>query len=329
MATIRKRGSKWQAQVRRSGHRGISRSFILRKDAVAWAREMEIRAERSDLPPDTKILNSLTLSDVVLRYRDTISIEKRGYQVERAVLTAFLRHHICRKFLSQITTVDFASYRDERLRTIKATTLKRQLSPLQNMFEVAPDEWQLPIRENPLSKLRLTIPPQRRERRLKDSELERLVKSAQRCRNPLVLPLILFALETGMRRGEILSAKWDQVDLQRRSLILPHTKNGHSRVIPLSTKAVGLLTSLAQSDERVFPISANALRLAWERVRARVGLADLHFHDLRHEALSRFFEMGLSVPEVALISGHRDPRMLFRYTHPERAVILAKLDCKT
>ena len=167
MATIRKRGSKWQAQVRRSGHLGISRSFILRKDAVAWAREIEIRAERSDLPPDTKILNRITLSDMVLRYRDTISIKKRGYEVERSVLTAFLRHRICRKSLSQITAEDFAAYRDERLQTIKPSTLRRQFNPLQNMFEIAMIEWNLPIRENPVRRLRIASSDQRRERRLR------------------------------------------------------------------------------------------------------------------------------------------------------------------
>jgi len=72
-------------------------------------------------------------------------------------------------------------------------------------------------------------------------------------------------------------------------------------------------------------MSANAFRLSWERVRKRAGISDLHFHDLRHEAISRFFELGLSVPEVALISGHRDARMLFRYTHPMRETILKQL----
>jgi len=320
MATIRKRDSKWQVQVRRSGHRGISRSFVLRKDAIAWAREMEVRADRSEFPVDTTELNRLTLADIVLRYRDTVSIRKRGYAVECIVLTAFLRHPICRKSLAQITSKDFAIYRDERLKSIKPTTLKRELSPLQNMFEVARDEWGLPARENPLSKIR-----QRRERRLKDGELERLTLSAQHCRNPLILPIVLFAVETGMRRSEILSLMWNEVIPAKRLAVLSQTKNGHSRTIPLSTRALSALQRVHKTEDRIFPMTANAFRLAWERLRARAGLLDLRFHDLRHEAISRFFEMGLSVPEVALISGHRDPRMLFRYTHPLRETILKKL----
>jgi integrase len=179
------------------------------------------------------------------------------------------------------------------------------------LFEVAKDEWGLPIRENPLSKLRLAIPHHRRERRLNEGELEWLSQSAQRCRNKLTLPIILIALETGMRRGEILSLEWKNINEERQSLLLPHTKNGHSRIIPLSERALAILKSLPRTDERVFPMTTNAFRLAWERLRARAGITDLHFHDLRHEAISRLFEFGLSVPEVALISGHRDPRMLF------------------
>jgi integrase len=79
------------------------------------------------------------------------------------------------------------------------------------------------------------------------------------------------------------------------------------------------------SCEHVFPISANAVRLAWERVRQRARIKDLRFHDLRHEAISRFFEIGLSVPEVALISGHKDARMLFRYTQLRAENVAQKL----
>ena len=242
------------------------------------------------------------------------------------MLTAFLRHPVCRKHLSQIATEDFAHYRDERLESIKPSTLKRQLSPLRNMFELARTEWSLPIRENPLSNLLLKAPHQRRERRLKGGELESLIAATQNVRNKLVLPIILLAVETGMRRSEVLQLEWRDLELKGRSLRLSQTKNGDLRLIPLSIRATEILRAVPRMNERIFPMSANAFRLAWERLRARAGLSDLHFHDLRHEAISRFFEMGLSVPEVALISGHRDPRMLFRYTHPLRETILKKLN---
>jgi integrase len=103
------------------------------------------------------------------------------------------------------------------------------------------------------------------------------------------------------------------------------SKNGQERTIPLTTGAIGILKDTPREREEVFPISANALQLAWGRLRRRVNINNLRFHDLRHEAISRFFEMGLSVPEVALISGHRDVRMLLRYTHLRAADIVKKL----
>jgi integrase len=137
---------------------------------------------------------------------------------------------------------------------------------------------------------------------------------------------VLFGLATGMRRGEILAVRQQQIDFAGRALLIPETKNGHARTIPLSNEAIALLHGLRrEGQDRVFPITANAFRLAWERVKNRAGIGDLRFHDLRHEAISRFFERGLTAPEVALISGHRDMRMLFRYAHATRERILEKL----
>jgi integrase len=305
---------------------GFSRSFASRRDAEIWAREMERRADLRELPNNVRLLDHYTLGDLVRRYKETITKHKRGAGYERIILDAFLRHPLCSKRVSAISGSDFAAYRNERLQRIRPSSLKRQLSPLQNLFEVAKDEWGVPIRENPLTKLRLTSCQQRRERRLREGELEKLTLSAQHYRNRLVLPIILFALETGMRRGEILSLMWVDVHWIGRSVLLPQSKNGHSRAVPLSTTALAILKSLPKTSERTFPMSATAFRLAWDRVRSRAGLSDLHFHDLRHEAISRFFELGLSVPEVALISGHRDMRMLFRYTHAARETILKKLN---
>jgi integrase len=137
-----------------------------------------------------------------------------------------------------------------------------------------------------------------------------------------------------MRRGEVLSLTWENVSKADRMALLPLTKNGEARSVPLSPLALQVLadrcdacqwTPEGHAETLVFPISANAFRLAWERVKHRAGVVDLRFHDLRHEAISRFFELGLSVPEVALISGHKDSRMLFRYTHLRAADVAKKL----
>jgi integrase len=204
--------------------------------------------------------------------------------------------------------------------------LKRQLDPIHHLFEVAKDEWGLPIKANPLDQLKLKAPGQKRERRLRAGELERLLDAAKGCRNKFIAPIVRFAVATGMRRGEMLAMRWTHLNREQRSLLIPETKTGQSRTIPLVASALAILAEHGQDNDRVFPITANAFRLAWERVKLRAGIEDLHFHDLRHEAISSFFEMGLSTPEVALISGHKDMRMLFRYSHATRQNILKRFD---
>ena len=326
MPTIRKRGAKWQVQIRRVGSGAISRSFHIRRDAELWSRQMESEADRCELPKDPRTLQRVTLGELVERYRDTVTLRKRGYDVERIVLNAFLRHPICRKALSEIGPKDFAAYRDERLKAIKGSTLRRQLAPLHNMFEVAREEWGLPLRQNPLSKVRVPLAHQKRERRLRNGELDKLVVAARSCRYQLRLPIVLFALATGMRRGEILALRWEHIDREAHSFVIAISKNGYARILPLSSEAERILDTVLTDSEQVFPVTLNSFRLGWQRLRDRAKLGDLRFHDLRHEAISRFFEKGLSVPEVALLSGHRDARMLFRYTHPAREEIIRKLD---
>lgn len=326
MATIRKRGDKWQVQVRRKGSVPQSRSFESRKDAQAWARQMEAKIDRGVAIPDLRVLDRMTLGDLVARYLKEVSPSKRCYEVEATILRAFLKHPICLRKLAQISRSDFASYRDERLTRIKPVSLKRELSPIQNMFEIAASDWELPIALNPLIGLKISVLPAKRERRLRPGEWQRLEGALGACRNELVPEIVRFALLTGMRRSEILELEWDRVDFTSSSIVLRLTKNGHQRVLPLTDAMASLLRRIPRQGERVFPVSTNALRLSWERVRKRAGLKDFHFHDLRHEAISRFFEIGLSLPEVSLLSGHRDVRMLLRYGHGDRANIIRKLN---
>jgi integrase len=119
--------------------------------------------------------------------------------------------------------------------------------------------------------------------------------------------------------------RWDDVNVGAGTVLLRNTKNGHPRTVPLSARALAIIRDMPRFGDMVFGVSANAVRLAWERLKRRARVSDLRFHDLRHEAISRFFEKGLNMPEVAAISGHRDPRMLMRYTHPKAEAIAIKL----
>ena len=189
------------------------------------------------------------------------------------------------------------------------------------------NEWGLMLSSNPVD--RVTMPPSSpaRNRRLESGEFERLEEASKQTKNPHIWPIIFFAIETGMRRGEILGLHWEHVDLDRRIAFLPLTKNGSSREVPLSTKAVQVLAAQRQRNDTTlpFPVTPNGFRLAWVRLRSRACLSDLRFHDLRHEAISRFFELGLNIPEVAVISVHKDPRMLFRYTHLRAEKLVGRL----
>ncbi len=324
MAAIRKRNDRWQVQVRRKGFDPVSRSFILKTDALEWAREIERQADRQELATDRRQLDSIKLGDLVRRYRDNVVPHKKGKEPETIVLNAFLREPICRKPLSQVAPADFIAYRNKRLKAVQSSTLRRQFNPLHNMFQVAMEEWGIPLKENPLDKVKLKAKDNKRERRLKDGEYEKLIEATRTRTNPLIEKVVVFAIETAMRRGEILNLRWDQVDLKRRSVTILESKNGHSRTIPMTPITYALLHEIRRGAESVFPITASVLKMAWGRMLVGTGIEDLHFHDLRHEAISRYFEMGLTVPEVASISGHRDTRMLLRYAHADRGRILDK-----
>nr|WP_246681710.1 site-specific integrase [Methylobacterium sp. L1A1] len=158
-----------------------------------------------------------------------------------------------------------------------------------------------------------------RTRRLEAGEWECLRDECARSGNVQLLPMVELGIETAMRRGEVLSIQWKDVDFNKKTLLIPITKNGHARTIPLTPRALQIIeaqqSTKHHSVPRIFPTTEAAIKMAWRRVIRRCCLVDLKYHDLRHEAISRFFELGLSIPEVALISGHRDTKMLMRYTH--------------
>jgi integrase len=137
--------------------------------------------------------------------------------------------------------------------------------------------------------------------------------------------MILLALETAMRLGELLSLKWSRVDLDRDFAELQKTKNGHCRMVPLTGIALSVLSNRERDGDVVFPIKPGTLKQSWVRLVKRAGVADLRFHDLRHEAISRLLEKGLSIPEAASVSGHKTASMLLRYAHPDSVKVREKM----
>lgn len=326
MANIRKRGVKWQVQVRRQGFPTISKTFTTKPDAQQWARQMEVMADRKDLLHDPKVLEQYTVRCLFKRYLKEVTPHKRCADYEAIMINAFLRTEIAKVRLHRVKAQDFASYRDVRLCTVTAATLNREFNIYQHVFETAMNDWGLPLKVNPVKETKRPKVLHERDRRISLYEQQQILIEANRCLNPYIKPIIQIALATAMRRGEILNIQRSHINETRRTLLIPQTKNGHARTIPLSPKAIQILKHQYGQAEKLFPISANAFRLSWVRLLNRTDIKDLHFHDCRREAISRFFERGLSVPEVALISGHRDFRVLAKhYTKIEAETIAQKL----
>lgn len=334
MASLRKRNGKWQAQVRRAGMKPRAQSFISKTDAQRWIRQTELELDRAVLAYDPTSLDRTTVAELISRYRREVTPTKRGAASEDKRLQVFLRYDWAKLPLSKATPQVFSRFRDLRAQQVSSGTIIREFGLLRAVFETARREWDLPMPENPLAKVKKPRAPQGRQRRLIDQELEWVLKAAKDSRNDWLVSCIFLAIDTGMRRGELLNIRVRDVNRAEALLTIPETKTGYARCIPLTDRAVTLLSKRiaagSQPGELLFPVSANAFRLAWEHCKRRAArlhpdIKSLRFHDLRHEAISQFFEFGLSVPEVATISGHRDLRMLFRYTHLKPEDIRTKL----
>jgi integrase len=271
-----------------------------------------------------------TLGELLNRYLRECTPHKKGAAPEACRIRALLRHSLAERFIASIRGVDIARYRDERLQKVTPGSLRRELTILSQIFEISRKEWGIFV-HNPVRDIKLPAENSARNRRLQDgldgtdSEETRLFAACGKCRNPYLLPIVKLALETAMRQSELVRMHWQHIDLKRRTVLLPVTKNGDSRTVPLSNNAVAVLTALPRGIKGdVFPgVTTESIKKAFIRARRLAGIEDLHFHDLRHEATTRLFEQGLNIMEVSSITGHRDLQMLRRYTHL-RAEDLAK-----
>jgi len=322
VGSIRRRNGKFQAQVRRDGVTPVSKTFTNKKDAVVWVRGIEARIDAGET--NVSAPKATTLAHLLSRYSQEVTPAKKGCDPEQRRLSRLLRDPIAATSLTKLSSAKLAEFRDRRLNDgVRAA--QYDLILIKHCIKIARLEWGVPIPNNPVDAVRIPNGIKRRERRLRDGEYDALMQAAQSCKNTLIWPMVDFAIEPGMRRSEILSLRWENLSDQQRIASLPDTKNGSKRDVPLTLKAAQVVANLPARTENIFPTSDYAVRHAWDRLVKRAGIEDLRFHDLRHEAVSRFFEMGLSVPEVALISGHKDYRMLASYNHTDARYVLNKI----
>ena len=322
MANIRKRGNKFQVQVRRTGSQSYTKTFARLTEAKAWARTQEVSIDRQEAGIHKPI--TAPLRHFLTRYLEEITPSKKSCASESRRISRLLMDPLSNKRVYDLTQSVLASFRDLRLKNGRRAA-SYDLQIIRHTLYIARLEWGFTFKENPVDLIRMTSPSKPREKRLRNDEYERLPRCSSDSRSYFLKPLIIIAVEKGMRLGELLSLTWDNTDLQKGTAFLPDTKNGNSRTVPLSPKAIATIIKLNSRSKALFPVSDNAIRLSWNKLRKRSGLQDIRFHDLRHEAISSFFERGLNIAEVALISGHKDPRMLMRYTHLRAEGIAKKL----
>ena len=311
MASIRKRNSLWQAQVRSRKLGATSKSFHKKTDAIAWAKVQEAMMQTGEWKPKDKRYS--TIGDLIQNYLKKVTPSKKGAEPETRRLRRLLKEDALMSVkLNDAQPHHFAAFRDRRLEDGNRAC-QYDLVLLRASWNTARIEWGWDFGDNPLTLIRFPKNNPPRERRLKHGEYDKLIAANKESRVWYLAPIINIAIETCMRRGEILALEWDHIDFFRSKALLSETKNGRSRWVPLNGKALGILNDLEQKNDRVFPITDNAFRHAWDRLRKRANIYNLTFHDLRHEAISRLFESGLSIPQVMQISGHQTASQLFRY----------------
>lgn len=306
MATITRRGDRYRVQVRREGT-CLSKTFLSKKDAEAWGRKTESELERGLFVSNSTAERTL-LKDVLERYRTEIVPRKRSVE-QLTHRTRILERALGDYKLSALSSSVVAAYRDHRLAEVSPATVRIELSVLSRILNTCIKEWGIPLRQgNPVAHIALPRNPRGRERRLETDEEARLLAALNA--TPQVQALVTLAIETGMRRGELVQMDWQHIDWVRRTLFIPETKTDVPRTVPLTAKAVEVLLKLRSGTQGisgpVLNLNARSVSQAFRRACRRAGIPDLHFHDLRHEATSRFFELGLGPMEVSAITGHQD-----------------------
>lgn len=326
MATFRNRSGKWQARVQIQGHSPLSKTFINKVDAERWAKQVEVEMQKGSYT-NLVLAERTTFAEIIERYIAEVLPTMRGGTADYIRLKALARRPIAKLNMVSLTPQKIARHRDERLKEIAPATVIRELSYFSSIITHARKEWGINI-INPVALVARPKNPQGRSRILDAAETSALFEALRPTgrRSIWMLPLVKLALETAMRRGELLGLRWECVDLQRRTIYLQLTKNGTSRTVPLSTHAIQILCDIPRNlDGRVFPLTHEVVSQAFSRARKQAGIKDIRFHDLRHMAITRLAEKLPNLIELSAVSGHKSLAMLKRYYHPNPEQLAEKL----
>lgn len=330
MASILKIGSSWRAQIRRKGHKPITETFSTKALAQQWARkiEAEIDAKRYQ---DGRGLDKITLKELIDQYNEEIGAEHPFGKNKVAVLSNWKKEYGDTK-LSDITDDFLTKYvRDRRKGGAGGVTIGIDLTYLSGVFKTARELWKLPVSLEPfkiaranMAHLKISTKSKERERRPTEDEITRLCDYLD---NRSVLPMrdiIHFAIGSAMRLSEITGLRWVDLNEKDKTIIIrnrkhPREKIGNDQEVPLLGETFEIVMHQPKPEEAkpgdmIFPCKADTISTIFPRACNALGIKDLHFHDFRHEGVSRLFEQGYTIEQVSLVSGHRDWKMLARYT---------------
>lgn len=321
MGDIKKRNNKFQARVRKGPFKnnGLTKTFISRVEAKKWIRDVESKLDKSDFIVKQNI-NYPTLKGLMNQYLSKVSKHKASYQTDVANFKTFsLLFDDLNIPVNKLTARMFARFRDRYMVEHKASTYQRLMSSIKHMWKVARTEWEYPL-ENILERVRTPKRDNPRDRRLSIPEYNKILygnHTDYEFRN-----LILLVLATGLRLGEISGIHREHID--GNTLLIPKRKNGDTNVkVPLSDKALQVLKNM----EIPIKLKKRGIQIKWQRLMKRYEIEDLHFHDLRHEAISKYLENGVSIQDVQVLSGHRDIRILMRvYANLRPKEVASKLN---
>ena len=340
MASIQKRNSNFRVRITRQGKSTLCATFYSRLEAVQWAKQTEAQLrlglyEESVTPIMTN--HELLFEVAANHYMKTHTIHKKIVRCKTSRLKILIKRW-GNLPVSKVDKSRVINLRDDLLKMGRSgETINHYFNTISKLFQMLNDEWDLEI-PNPIKGIKRMPPSKGRSKRV-NLELESLLLyGCDQLSLPLLCSIIQFAIQTGMRRGELMGLTWADIDLSNRKAYLHQTKNGEPRQVPLTRQAMTVLESLPKNCERVFPMGMSGLRFQFERLKRHlkqdwVGYGenpfnDLRFHDFRHEALSRLSDAGLNVIELSHISGHKTLGMLKRYTHPSHEAIFLKIDQK-
>ena len=319
MATIRRSGSGWQALIRKKKYQGqTSKTFSSKAAAKLWANAVESSLKtpfKLDLKPPQIFREAIDL------YIQGPLQDHRSGANEQYPLKVLANSWLGGVLLEELSIRHFALWRDERLSKVKPNTIMRELRVLRVLLDWAKDELNCQLSSNPARALKVRGTSDARSPFITPSQQKSLLIALDQSRNPNHKRLTQLALATGMRRSELLSMEWGGLDLDNKLVHLSRKDcaatgiQTSQRIVPLSPQSIELLRRYPKTSNKVIELSVGAARHGFSRARTIAGLPNLRFHDLRHIAISTMWSEGMNALEISAASGHKDLRMLMRYSH--------------